>query len=81
MSTDLVPKDATGKAKYFEGTPIPTTMAIAGLMAYWVTKGWVGANLPLGTIGKGWLEVHPVLAIFVAWGVGMTSKTIHIPKP
>lgn len=56
-------------------------MAIAGLMAYWVNKGWVGAALPLGTIGSGLFEFHPVLAIFVLWGIGMTSKTIHIPKP
>jgi hypothetical protein len=35
-----VPKDATGKARYFEGTPIPTTLTIAGLMAYWTAQGW-----------------------------------------
>lgn len=35
-----LPKDATGKAKYFEGTPIPTTLTIAGLMAYWTAQGW-----------------------------------------
>jgi len=77
-----VPKDATGKSKYFEGTPIPTSLSIAALMAYWVSKGWTLDNLPLGTWGAGTvLEFHPIVGLFVLSGVLMTSKTIHIPKP
>ncbi|RAL61929.1 hypothetical protein DID88_002418 [Monilinia fructigena] len=77
-----VPKDATGKSKYFEGTPIPTSLSIAALMAYWVSKGWVLDNIPLGTVGAGTVfEFHPVVGLFVLWGCMMTSKTIHIPKP
>ncbi|KFY14687.1 hypothetical protein V491_05950, partial [Pseudogymnoascus sp. VKM F-3775] len=61
-----VPKDATGKSEYFEGTPIPTTLSIAGLMAYWVSQGWVHGELPLGTLLTGTpLEFHPI-AIKVA---------------
>ncbi|KFY61602.1 hypothetical protein V497_02872 [Pseudogymnoascus sp. VKM F-4516 (FW-969)] len=61
-----VPKDATGKSAYFEGTPIPTTLSIAGLMAYWVSQGWVHGELPLGTLLTGTpLEFHPVLGLFV----------------
>lgn len=77
-----VPKDATGKSKYFEGTPIPTSLSIAALMAWWVSKGWVLENLPLGVWGAGtFWEVHPVVGLFVLSGCMMTSKTIHIPKP
>ncbi|TGO51336.1 hypothetical protein BCON_0163g00170 [Botryotinia convoluta] len=77
-----VPKDATGKSKYFEGTPIPTSLSIAALMAYWVSKGWILDNVPLGTVGTGTIfEFHPVVGLFVLWGCMMTSKTIHIPKP
>ncbi|ESZ90655.1 hypothetical protein SBOR_8955 [Sclerotinia borealis F-4128] len=77
-----VPKDATGKSKYFEGTPIPTSLSIAALMAYWVSKGWILDNIPLGTVGTGTVfEFHPVVGLFVIWGCMMTSKTIHIPKP
>jgi len=77
-----VPKDASGKSQYFEGTPIPTTLALAGLMAYWVRRGWVLEDLPLGTWAAGSVvEFHPVLVLFVISGVLMTSKTIHIPKP
>ncbi|KAI9717231.1 MAG: CDP-diacylglycerol-serine O-phosphatidyltransferase [Chrysothrix sp. TS-e1954] len=37
-----VPKDATGKSKYFEGTPIPMSLSIVAFMAVWVWNGWVG---------------------------------------
>lgn len=82
ISVGNVPKDASGKSKYFEGTPIPTSLSIAALMGYWVSKGWVLNQLPLGL----WLAdtpfaFHPVGGLFVLWGFMMTSKTIHIPKP
>lgn len=77
-----LPKDATGKSQYFEGTPIPTSLAIAALMAYWVSQGWILDDLPLGTWAQGTMfEFHPVAGLFVLSGVLMTSKTIHIPKP
>lgn len=77
-----LPKDATGKSKYFEGTPIPTTLSIAAMMAFWVQKGWIGASIPGGSFAEGTLlEFHPVVGIFVVWGTLMVSKTLHIPKP
>ncbi|OBT94733.1 tyrosine/serine/threonine protein phosphatase pps1 [Pseudogymnoascus verrucosus] len=77
-----VPKDATGKSQYFEGTPIPTTLSIVGLMAYWVGQGWLHGELPFGTVLEGSaMEFHPVLGLFVISGCLMTSKSIHIPKP
>ncbi|CAL3971727.1 unnamed protein product [Diplocarpon coronariae] len=77
-----VPKDATGKSQYFEGTPIPTSLSIAALMAYWVSKGWILEHLPLGTWATGTIfEFHPLVGLFILSGIGMTSKTIHIPKP
>ncbi|KFY11021.1 hypothetical protein V492_04719 [Pseudogymnoascus sp. VKM F-4246] len=73
-----VPKDATGKSAYFEGTPIPTTLSIAGLMAYWVSQGWVHGELPLGTVLAGTpLEFHPVLGLFVVSGCLMTTNSKH----
>ncbi|KAL3426185.1 zinc metalloproteinase [Phlyctema vagabunda] len=77
-----VPKDATGKSKYFEGTPIPTSLSIAAVMAYWVSKGWILEAVPFGTWMTGTaLEFHPVVGLFILSGCLMTSKTIHIPKP
>ena len=77
-----VPKDASGKAKYFEGLPIPTSLTIAALMAYWASNNWVQDEIPYGTIGQGTMfEVHPVVGLFVAHGCTMVSKTLHVPKP
>ncbi|KAI5793852.1 hypothetical protein DFH27DRAFT_146399 [Peziza echinospora] len=76
-----VPKDATGKSKYFEGTPIPTTLAIVGLMAYWVGQGWLLEELPLGVLAEGSIfAVHPAVLLFPIHGCAMVSKSIHIPK-
>lgn len=52
------------------------------IMAYWVSKGWVLENLPLGVVGAGtpW-EFHPIVGMFVLHGCFMVSKSIHIPKP
>ncbi|TID14416.1 phosphatidylserine synthase [Venturia nashicola] len=82
VTVAALPKDATGKSKYFEGTPIPTTLMEDSIMAYWVSKGWVLENLPLGVIGAGtpW-EFHPIVGMFVLHGCFMVSKSIHIPKP
>lgn len=82
VTVSSLPKDATGKSKYFEGTPIPTTLGVDAVMAYWVHKGWVLEDLPLGTALAGTpFEFHPVAFIFVIHGCLMVSKSIHIPKP
>ena len=76
-----VPHDASGKAKYFEGVPIPMSLSIVALMSFWVSKGWILAGVPFGTIGSGLLEFHPAVLLFVAHGCMMVSKTLHVPKP
>lgn len=82
VTAAVLPKDKTGKSKYFEGTPIPTTLSITMIMAYWVSQGWILENLPLGLAAEDTLfEFHPVVLIFVIHGCLMVSKTIHIPKP
>lgn len=81
VTVAMLPKDASGKSQYFEGTPIPTSLALASLMGYWVYNGWTLDNVPLGTWGSGWAEVHPIVGLWVLHGCLMVSKTIHIPKP
>ncbi|KAK5995764.1 CDP-diacylglycerol--serine O-phosphatidyltransferase [Cladobotryum mycophilum] len=82
VTVAVLPKDGTGKSKYFEGTPIPTSLGLDTFMAYWVHQGWILENLPLGTWYTGTcLEFHPVVLLFVIHGCMMTSKTIRIPKP
>lgn len=82
MTVAVLPKDKSGKSKYFEGTPIPTTLSIVSLMAYWVSQDWILNELPWGMVAQGTaLEFHPIVLLFVAHGCLMVSKTLHIPKP
>ncbi len=82
VTTAVIPKDKSGKAAYFEGTPIPTSFGLNCFMAYWTYQGWIHEQLPLGTWFAGTvLELHPVALLFVLHGCLMTSKTLHIPKP
>lgn len=82
VTVAMLPKDATGKSRYFEGTPIPTSLALAAAMAYWTAHGWIHDAVPLGVWGAGsWWAVHPVVGLWVLHGCLMVSKSIHIPKP
>lgn len=85
VTVSALPKDSTGKSKYFEGTPIPTSLGIVACMAWCVWNGMIEGGSE-GIIGGIWnlgmgLEVHPIVGIFVAHGCAMVSKSIHIPKP
>ncbi|KAK9460773.1 uncharacterized protein V1516DRAFT_677615 [Lipomyces oligophaga] len=76
-----LPKDKSGKSKYFEGTPIPTTLSIIFLIAYWVHRGWIHDDIPYGVIGEDeWYEIHPIIILFFISGCAMISKSLHIPK-
>ena len=77
-----LPHDASGKASYFEGTPIPMSLGSDAIMAYWVSQGWTLEQLPLGMWLQGTaFEFHPAALIFVLHGCLMCSKTLHVPKP
>lgn len=76
-----IPKDAGGKAKYFEGTPIPTTLFIVGLMALSYYCGRTHDDI----VGGLWLEptrfeFHPAGLIFALSGCAMISKSLKVPK-
>ncbi len=71
----------TGKVRYYEGTPIPTSLAIVGLWAWLAGRGSIGAALPGGSWELGPFVLHPLALIYVASGSAMISKTLRIPKP
>ncbi|WP_163786632.1 CDP-alcohol phosphatidyltransferase family protein [Myxococcus vastator] len=77
-STDL--SDETGKVKYFEGTPIPTSLALVMVMAAALWAGRIGPDLWGGVWHLGPLVLHPLALMFVASGSAMISKTLRIPK-
>ena len=71
--------DEQGKVKYFEGTPIPTTVLIVALIAWCVTQDRIGPNLPFGSWLLGPFAWHPFVLCYALSGSAMIS-TIRIPK-
>jgi len=69
----------TGKVTYFEGTPIPTSFAIACVLALAAMFGAVNEQLWLGAIELGGYTLHPLSLIFAVSGSLMISR-IRIPK-
>ena len=70
----------TGKVAYFEGTPIPTSIAIVGLLAMALWTGHIQADIWFGVYRIGPALLHPFVLIYVLSGSAMIS-TIRIPKP
>ena len=70
-----------GKVKYFEGTPIPTSVVIVGLLAIAAWNARIGADLWLGAQQLGPWQWHPLVLVYALSGSLMISKTLHIPKP
>ena len=71
----------TGKVKYFEGTPIPTTIAIVGLWAVAFALDRTGERLWFGVVQIGPWMLHPLALIYGASGSAMISATLRVPKP
>jgi CDP-diacylglycerol--serine O-phosphatidyltransferase len=67
--------------KYFEGTPIPTSIVIVGLLALAAFQGRIGADLWFGAYQIGPWLLHPLVLVFALSGSLMISKTVRIPKP
>jgi len=70
-----------GKVKYFEGTPIPTSVVIVGLLAVAAFQGHLGADLWFGAHRLGPWLLHPLVLVYALSGSLMISKTLRIPKP
>ena len=70
----------SGKVRYFEGTPIPTSVLLTGLLAFAAWQGRVGSGLYGGAIALGPWLLHPLVLLFLLSGSLMISKTLRIPK-
>jgi CDP-diacylglycerol--serine O-phosphatidyltransferase len=71
--------EGTDKVKYFEGTPIPTSFLILGVLC---VAAWLGAlreHMWFGEISVLGHMLHPLTLIFGVSGSLMISR-IHIPK-
>jgi CDP-diacylglycerol---serine O-phosphatidyltransferase len=71
---------AAGKVKYFEGTPIPSSLLLVGVIALCAWRGRLGDELPLGALHLGLGHLHPLALLWAVSGSLMISKTLRIPK-
>ena len=71
----------TGKVKYFEGTPIPTSIAIVALLGVAFYLSRVDDALWWGAYRLGPAVLHPIALIYAASGSAMISATLRVPKP
>lgn len=72
--------DESGKVRYYEGTPIPTSLALVFALGVAFAKGRVDETLWLGAVRLGPFAFHPFSLIYVVNGALMVS-TFRIPKP
>ena len=72
--------DESGKVKYFEGTPIPSSLILVAILAICAYLGRIGDSLPFGVVEIAGARWHPFSLLFFVNGSTMISKTLHIPK-
>ena len=72
--------EGTGKVKYFEGTPIPTSLVLVIVIAVAAWNGAIGERLWFGVLQLGPWQLHPLVLMFALSGSLMISRTLHIPK-
>jgi CDP-diacylglycerol--serine O-phosphatidyltransferase len=71
----------SGKVRYFEGMPIPTSLLLVAVLAVALWQGAVGDALWGGAVQLGPGMLHPIVLLYVLSGSAMISATLHIPKP
>ena len=72
---------ATGKVKYFEGTPITTSILIVALLGLAFRLGRVDEAFWFGTLQVGPAQLHAFVLIYAISGSAMISATLRVPKP
>ena len=81
VTADALADAETGKVKYFEGTPIPTSIAIVVLLGVAFALGRVDGDLWFGSRRIAGALLHPLALVYVASGSAMISATLRVPKP
>jgi CDP-diacylglycerol--serine O-phosphatidyltransferase len=67
------------KVKYFEGTPIPTSLLLVMLLCWAAAQGAIGESLWFGKVMIAGFTLHPLVLLFAVSGALMVSR-IRIPK-
>jgi CDP-diacylglycerol--serine O-phosphatidyltransferase len=68
-----------GKVKFFEGTPIPTSLLLVLLLLAAAWQGALHESLWFGQVVFAGFTLHPLVLLFAVSGSLMVSR-IHIPK-
>jgi CDP-diacylglycerol--serine O-phosphatidyltransferase len=80
VTAESMADEDSGKVKYFEGTPIPTSVILTAVLAVAAWQGRVGEALWGGVWNIAGWELHPMALLFALSGSLMISKTLRIPK-
>jgi CDP-diacylglycerol--serine O-phosphatidyltransferase len=80
VTADALSDAATGKVKYFEGTPIPTSILLVAMWGVAFAIGRIDDRIWFGVYELGPL-LHPLSLLYAASGSAMISGTLHVPKP
>ncbi len=80
VTAESLSDKATGKVKYYEGTPIPTSLALVLVLGIAFATGHSGDALWFGSMELGPFTFHPLTVIYAISGSFMIS-TIKVPKP
>lgn len=72
--------EGTDQVKYFEGTPIPTSILLVFLIALAAWFGAVRQDLWFGEVTLAGFKLHPLVLMFALSGSLMISR-FRIPKP
>ena len=67
------------KVKYFEGTPIPTSLLLVAMMFWAASQGALRDSLWFGKVDFAGFTLHPIVLFFAVSGSLMVSR-IRIPK-
>jgi CDP-diacylglycerol--serine O-phosphatidyltransferase len=68
-----------GKVKYFEGTPIPTSLLLVMVMCWAASQGALRESLWFGHVVIAGFTLHPLVLLFAVSGSLMVSR-IRFPK-
>lgn len=72
--------DESGKVRYFEGTPIPTSIVIVAILAVAFVLGATDSQLWFGAVQIGPAKWSPLSLLYAISGTGMISATLRVPK-
>jgi CDP-diacylglycerol--serine O-phosphatidyltransferase len=81
ITADALADRDTGKVKYFEGTPIPTSIVLVAVLGLAFSVDRVGDGIWLGSMRLAAATLHPLALMYAVSGSAMISATLRIPKP